>query len=71
MTYFDWFFKSGGWKRYILAFIVGIVISIVVALNIDWVNNPIIIQALIILTIIGYDIGVVYHSISIWKKNRA
>lgn len=71
MNYWNWFIKVG-WKQYTLPFAVGVILLLLLFTRVipEYYNNPLIINILMTLSIVGFVIGIAYHSITIWRKNK-
>lgn len=70
MSYFKWFLKEG-YKSYIVPFILGLFLTLAVINHFrEMVDTPIGIQICMYITLAGFDIGMVIHSIMIYKKSK-
>jgi hypothetical protein len=70
MSYYKWFAKEG-WKQYFVPFFLGAIITIALIHQIEFITEaPIFIAIGAVLTILGFDIGIVMHSIMNYKANK-
>lgn len=70
MSYFQWF-KTEGWRQYIVPFSLGIFVNAGIAFNIsDVLNGPITLAIAIFTTTAGFDIGIIYHSILSYRNSK-
>lgn len=70
MSYLKWFLANG-WKNYIFPFVILLFIDFCIYRSwFELIDSPVALCVFVIPTTLSAHIGLIYHSILIWKKNR-